>query len=289
LAYIDRIRAIRNFDAAAYRPFRVGGRQVGLIHAEVAGLLEPYRSVLVPGAAGFDLAPGLTGPGDRSAAMADVLADMKGRGLIKGWRDEAYAVRERWGTPVLMEMERAAVPLFGVEGYGVHVNGFVRDGDEIRMWIGRRSLTKPTGPGKLDQVVAGGQPAGIGVTDNLIKECGEEAAIPEHLARRAHPVGAITYCTHRAEGLRRDVLFNFDLELPRDFTPTNTDGEVAEFMLWPMDKVMSVVRETDEFKFNCGVIVIDFLLRRGFIGPDDPDYLDLLQGMHRRREAPPEP
>ena len=194
---------------------------------------------------------------------------------------------ERWGTPVLMEMERAAVPLFGVEGYGVHVNGFVRDGDGIKMWIGRRSLTKPTAPGKLDQVVAGGQPAGIGVTENLVKECGEEAAIPADLARRAFPVSALTYCTQRAEGLRRDVLFNFDLELPADFTPRNTDGEVAEFLLWPMDKVMAVVRETDEFKFNCGIIVIDFLLRRGFIGPDDPDYLDLLQGMHWRHGRPP--
>lgn len=287
MAYIDRIRAVRDFDPRAYRPFRVAGRQVGLIHDAVAGLLAPYTDVLVPGDGGFELDPRLSNPAARSAAMAGVLADMKGRGLINGWRDEAYAVRERWGEPVLMEMERAAVPLFGVEGYGVHVNGFVRDGDGIRMWIGRRSLTKPTAPGKLDQVVAGGQPAGIGVTENLVKECGEEAAIPEHLARRAFPVGALTYCTQRAEGLRRDVLFNFDLELPADFTPRNTDGEVAEFLLWPMDKVMAVVRETDEFKFNCGIIVIDFLLRRGFIGPDDPDYLDLLQGMHWRHGGPP--
>ena len=46
---------------------------------------------------------------------------------------------------------------------------------------------------------------------------------------------------------------------------------------------MAAVRDTDDFKFNCGVIIIDFLIRRGFIGPDDPDYVDILRGMHTSR------
>ena len=45
-------------------------------------------------------------------------------------------------------------------------------------------LHKPTFPGELDNTVAGGQPAGIGLHDNLIKECAEEASIPRD-ARRA--------------------------------------------------------------------------------------------------------
>ena len=284
MSYLDRIRAIQTYDAPAYRPFIAGDTQVGLVHRDIAGELGGFPDILTVTEAAVTLAPGLADHASRTAAMAEVLADLKARGLIKGWRGEPYAVSERWGRPPLFEMERAAVPLFGTEGYGVHVNGFVRDEDGgMKMWIGKRSLTKPTGPGKLDQVVAGGLPAGIAVADNLIKECGEEADIPPEIARRAHPVGSVSYCTERPEGLRRDILFNYDLELPADFIPRNTDGEVEEFYLWPMEQVMAAVRDTDDFKFNCGVIIIDFLIRRGFIGPDDPDYVDILRGMHTSR------
>ena len=176
-------------------------------------------------------------------------------------------------------MERAAVPLFGVKGYGVHVNGFVRDGAEIKMWIGKRNLDKPTGPGKLDQIVAGGQPAGVSLSDNVIKECKEEAGIPATLAATARPVGTVSYITEREEGLRYDVLFNYDLELPADFEPANTDGEVEGFFLWPMARVMDTLAKGDDFKFNCALVVIDFLVRWDFITPEDPDYIEIVQGV----------
>jgi hypothetical protein len=283
MSYLDRVRAIQQFDAAAYRPFMAAGRGVGLIHRDFIPHLHDFGEVLKMSDDAVVLNPALEDHASRTAAMAELLAELRDRDLVPGWRNEPYAVCERWGDAPLFQMERAAVPLFGTLGYGVHVNGFVRDGDTLKMWVGKRSLTKPTGPGKLDQIVAGGLPAGIGVMDNLIKECGEEADIPEDLARRAHPVSATTYCTERAEGLRRDVLFNYDLELPADFTPRNTDGEIEDFFLWSIDQVMDTVRETDDFKFNCGVIVIDFLIRRGFIGPDHSDYVEIQRGLHTAR------
>jgi len=182
-------------------------------------------------------------------------------------------------------VERAAVPLLGVKGYGVHVNGYVVDGGSVKMWVGRRSLSKPTGPGKLDQMVAGGQPAGISLADNLLKECAEEAAIPEALAAKAVPVGTVSYLTERPEGLRDDVLFDYDLELPADFEPTNADGEVAAFYSWPIERVIETLERSDEFKFNSGLVVVDFLVRRGFIGPERPNYVDIVEGLHVREAA----
>lgn len=280
MSYLDRVRTLHAWDPAAYRPFTTDDRRIGLIHRNFIPHLADFSAVFRVSEDEVALAPNLNDPASRTSAMADVLAELRARGLISGWRDEPYAVCEDWGTPPLFQMERAAVPLFGTLGYGVHMNGFVRDGDQLKMWVGKRAMTKPTGPGKLDQLVAGGLPAGIGVMDNLIKECVEEAGISEDIARRARPVGAMSYCTERPEGLRRDVLFNYDLELPADFVPHNTDGEVEEFYLWSMDQVMDTVRETEAFKFNCGVIVIDFLIRRGFIGPDHSDYLEIQRGLH---------
>lgn len=47
------------------------------------------------------------------------------------------------------------VCLFGVKRYGVHINGYCQDENgELRMWVGRRSMTKQTYPGKLDNLVS---------------------------------------------------------------------------------------------------------------------------------------
>jgi len=84
------------------------------------------------------------------------------------------------------------------------------------------------------------------------------------------------------EGLRNDVLFNYDLELPADFTPVNADGEIEEFFLWPIERVIQELTVADSFKFNVAFVIIDFLIRRGFVAPEDPDYLALVRKLRRR-------
>ncbi len=280
MAFLDRIDECRRFDPKRYRPFSVAGIAVGLVGHDFARRLKDFPGVFAVSDSGVQLSARLADVHARTAAVAEVLATLRARGEVPGWRDEPYPVTTAFAAPPLLTIERAAVPLFGVMGFGVHVNGVVGEGESLRMWIGRRSRTKPTGAGKLDQVVAGGQPAGVSLADNLVKECAEEAAIPPEIARRAVPVGAVSYRTERPEGLRRDVLFNYDLALPEDFTPRNTDGEVEAFHLWPIVRVAETARDGDDFKFNCALVVIDFLIRRGLIAPDRPDYAELLKGLH---------
>jgi 8-oxo-dGTP pyrophosphatase MutT (NUDIX family) len=280
MTFIHRIEECRRFDPEAYQPFAVAGAAVGLVRHDFTHRLRDFPGVFQVGAAGIRLDDRLADFPSRTRAVADVLETLRAKGEISGWRDEAYPVATSFSAPPLMTLERAAVPLFGVRGYGVHMNGVVGGGADLRMWVAKRSLTKPTGPGKLDQLVAGGQPAGVSLADNLIKECAEEAAIPPDLARRAVPIGAVSYVTERPEGLRRDILFNYDLELPESFRPDNADGEVVSFHLWPIARVIETVRDTDDFKFNCALVVIDFLIRRGLIVPDHPDYVALIKGLH---------
>jgi len=279
VSFVDRIAVCSVFDPDRYLPFRVDGVEVGLVARDFAGKLKDFPNVFATSDRGVGLQPGLVGFEQRTAAVDAALRRLHRDGVIAGWRNEPYPVGVSYGAPALFNLERAAVPLFGVRGYGVHLNGFVRDDDAIKMWIGRRSLDKPTAPGKLDQIVAGGQPAGITLHDNLLKESAEEADIPPAMASRAVPVGAITYCTERPDGLRRDVIFAYDLALPATFVPRNTDGEIAEFYLWPIERVIDTVRDTDDFKYNCSLVVIDFLIRHGLIPPDHPDYLDLIYGL----------
>lgn len=291
MSYLDRIRAANTHRLDGYVPFLLDAVRVGCVSSGFAEMLSQWPEVFRVGdrqlSLAADLEPADVPVAERTRAVGEVLESLRERGVIDGWRDELYPVNRTWSDPARLLIERAAVPWFGVRGYGVHMNGYVREAGGMKMWVARRSLTKPTGPGKLDQMVAGGQPANIGLRENMIKECQEEAGIPPDIAERVRAVGAISYALETSIGFRPDLIFNFDLELPGNFSPVNTDGEVEDFYLWPMERVMETVRESDAFKFNCGLVVIDFLVRHGYIAADDPQYSEIVEGLLARPEFPP--
>lgn len=156
------------------------------------------------------------------------------------------------------------------------------------MWMARRSSTKSKYPNMLDHIVAGGQPHGISPMENVIKECEEEAGIPYYLACRARAASAINYCNvEPVDGnpslyaVSRSVLFCYDLTLPSDFVPKVVDGEVHEFFTWDLDQVaLSLDPDyVDPIKPNCYLVIIDYMLRMGYVQPDTPGYLDVLTGL----------
>ena len=179
-------------------------------------------------------------------------------------RAEDFDVRISAGAPSLGVLDRGALPRFGVIGVGVHLNGLVRRADGLHLWIAKRAANKKLDAGKLDHLVAGGVPAGYTPFATLIKEAEEEAGLPEKLAAQARQVAMFQYNMERPEGLRRDVLYAYDLELPEYFLPHPVDGEVESFTLWPLARVAEVLARTDEFKFNVTLVLIDLLLREGF-------------------------
>lgn len=207
---------------------------------------------------------------------------------LGGWRDERYAVAENYGDEPLFLLERAALSFLGMTGYGVHINGYVEQPDGLYMWIAKRSINKPTAPGQLDQIAAGGQPYNVGLMENVIKECQEEASIPAELAAQSVPVSAISYWYDKSIGMRPDVIFNYDLKLPPDFIPQVNDDEVDSFKLYAMDDLLDVIATTQTFKINSAVVVIDFAMRHGLITPDHPDYLALQEGLNQRWKRLPE-
>ena len=279
MSYLDRIAYCRRWDPAAYRPFVIDGRTLGRVSHGFARRLTDFPAVFVVGEDAVGLASGLDDFGSRSQAVAEVLGEMKARGELPRWRGEYYPVLLRWDEAPVLKIERAATPLLGTRSFGVHVNGLVRVAGGLSMWVGKRAANKDSAPGKLDHLVAGGQPFGLGVGENLIKEAGEEAGIPAELAARAVPTGTVSYRCERPEGLRDDVAFCYDLDLPADFVPANTDGEVESFSLWPIEEVLARVRDTQDFKFNVALVVIDLAIRLGLIAPDDPDYQEICEGL----------
>ena len=241
--------------------------------------LERFADVFKLSDGYIELADGLDSYDDRSAAVDLVLRCLAEDGGITGWRGESFPIGGQWGGPYAFEIERAAAAFLGCRAYGVHVNGFVRDGGKLKLWIATRAADRPVCPGELDNMIAGGQPVGLTLKENVVKEAGEEAGVPAHLAEAAIPVGAITYTMENALGLKPDMMFCWDLELPSDFQPANTDGEVAEFRLLPAEDVLRIVDTTDDFKFNCNLVIIDFCIRHGVLPPEHPDYEEILRGL----------
>ncbi|KAM4611089.1 thiamine pyrophosphokinase 2 isoform 2-T2 [Polymixia lowei] len=265
--------------------FEVAGEQVGWIPPHVASILTNYPDVFNPPHGGaISIRQSLDSYQSRSEAVDNVLQTLRQRvslTCLKGWRDE-YEVMARFCDTPLMWMERAATSLFGVKRYGVHINGYSwSETGELRMWLARRSPTKQTYPGRLDNLAAGGVAAGIGVKQTLVKECEEEACIPAAIAELAHPVSTVSYTYEDEEGVFPESQFVFDLELPPAFKPRIGDGEVQDFYLLPIDKVKELL-VSDEFKPNCAMVVLDFLIRHSFIEPDtEPFYQEFVANLHQ--------
>ncbi|HEX6121335.1 MAG TPA: DUF4743 domain-containing protein [Dongiaceae bacterium] len=281
MSLTDHIHRCQGADMGKFLPWLIGGETVGWVRRDVAARLGGYPTVFAADGKAVRLREHLASFDHRSAAVGDVARDLYEAGLFAGWRNEWFPVLTRFGAPPLMRLERAAVPIFGVPAFGVHMNGFVRDGGRLKLWVGTRAADRPVEPGKLDHLVAGGVPLGMGVQECLVKECEEEASIPAALAARATPVGAIRYRMEHEGWLRNDTMFVYDLELPADFTPVNRDGEIARFRLMALDEVEFILSAGEEFKFNVALVLIDFLIRHGHIGPAHPDYSDLALGMWR--------
>jgi isopentenyldiphosphate isomerase len=283
MSFLDHIKRCNNAELSQFEPWFVGLERAGFIHRNFAPVLAARPALFSHRDKAWHLDPALDTPEKRSAAMRAFLLELREQGHFKGlWREEAYAVTWKFTRPALLEMERSAVPWFGVRAFGPHMTGYVRRKDGLHIWVPRRSYSKPTFPGQLDNTVAGGQPAGIGLHENLIKECGEEASIPPELARQAVAVGYVTYWNQSGAQLKPDIMTCFDLELPDDFTPRANDGEVHAFELWPVQRVFETVRDTTEFKYNCNLVLIDFFVRHGMLSADDPEFMPILEGLRSR-------
>jgi len=258
--FLRHIRACNNAVLPGGRlPFSIGADQVGWVQPALAKVLATFPHVAAK-PDGVCL--------DDPAALQTVVRRLVEQGLLR-WRGEAFDVRTRPDAAPIAEIDRGALPAFGIEAVGVHVNGLVERPDGPHLWVARRAADKALDPGKLDHLVAGGVPARLTAEETLVKEAAEEAGIPAELARQAVHVGVIRYTMAREEGLRRDLLQCYDLMLPEVFRPYPHDGEVAAFELWPLPRVAEAVRSTETFKFNVNLVLIDLFLRRGLFRPDD--------------------
>jgi len=280
MSFSDHIRSCNNYDPARALPLTARNERIGLVRRDNAETLRRFPDVFAVTDHKVELVAsgGVLAVSRAVDAVVDALVD---EGRVPKWRNETFDVASCWGTLPVFRLDRGAVPFFGTRAYGVHLNAYLRRDGRLWLWVGRRSPDKQVAPSKLDNLVAGGIGNEHGVRETLMKEGEEEASIPSNLMSHALPAGAVSYRMETRLGIRDDVLFVYDLEMPQDFVPKNRDGELVDFQLIPAPAVLERIRATSDFKFNVNLVILDFALRHSLLEPDDPEYLDVATGLHR--------
>jgi 8-oxo-dGTP pyrophosphatase MutT (NUDIX family) len=202
----------------------------------------------------------------RDAALARVHERLHADGLIIGWRDEAYPLRDRDGG-VHGTIERAASRFWGMLTLGAHCNGYVADpsGRPTHLWIARRAHTKPTDPGRLDNLIGGGVPVGQTPREAVIREGWEEAGLLPTQMAGLETGGLFDLECDVPEGRQHERLHVFDLALPAGFVPRAVDGEVAEHRLMTIAEALA--RAADgELTTDAALATLDFAVRRDLAG-----------------------
>ena len=236
-------RRIR-FRPELFVPLVAGHNRIGWLRPELAARLGAWPKV-------FKATPEQVKLID-AQALAPVVERLAEEGFIPGWRHERYRIAD------LFDIERAAARPFGFATQAVHVNGLV--GGES-MWLARRSQSKPTDPGMLDNLVGGGLTSGLSIEEVLVKEAWEEAGIGAELARTATRGGTLQLLREVPEGVQCEVIHVYDLGLPRDFTPRNQDGEVAEVRLATLAEARQLAAETEEMTVDAALVALDYFNR----------------------------
>ena len=280
MSYLEHIYTCNNADLAGYYPWLIGQVSYGWVSPEFTQYLQQWPEIFCLNDQVLNLNPALTDYTARTLATAPVLRTLYEQGVIDTWVNESYPVTLSFGGHAEMEIERAASNFLGIKTFGIHLNGLVKKQDGIYVWVGTRSLDKPFWPGKLDQMVAGGLPVGISLMDNVIKESQEEANIPMNLAQNAQWVGTIDYQQQSWRGLENSTIYIYDLWLPENFIPKNTDGEVINFQLLSLAEIAYLTENTDYFKDNCNLVNIDLLLRTGMLNSKHPDYAAIRDALY---------
>ena len=200
----------------------------------------------------------LARPKDLSASLYQLADRMRSGGFIPGWRNEDFAWIDENGHKYF-RLERAAFRTFGFRSIATHINGYTQNNT---IWLGRRSETKPTDPGKLDNLAAGGITHDETPWVCARRELWEEAGVPAQIAELIEPVGRIHMRRPTLDrGFHDEQLYVYDLELANNFVPTNHDGEVSGFIQISLAEAAARIL-ADEFTADAAFVTADFILRR---------------------------
>lgn len=213
-------------------------------------------------------------------------AKMTGRIAELCWTGEPVEVRTAQGEH-LCNMNDLGSQIFGTLSFGAHLIAWTKTPEGKIYWLQRRSMSKKMHPGKLDTLAGGGVKVGERAIDAMAREAKEEADIPiEYSLRHLKACGTVSYQLSYSflnnPGSFPHIIFAFEMELPQDFMPYPSDGEVADFITMSEAQVMEALYGED-FKPIVGIQWLAHFYRHGVLNADnEPQLLEICSRTHRK-------
>jgi len=264
MSFLQRLKDCNKHKESNFFKFFIDNYHVGYIKKKKINIIKKFPNFFLFNEKKIFLRKEINNFKKRTYVINQVFNYLLKEKLILSKHREYFPVFRSFQEKPLLKVQRLMGPFFGFQFFGVHLNGFLRKNNKYFMWVGRRTK-KGNFPNDLDQIAAGGLPFNVTIKKNLIKESYEEANINKTLISKSKYDGIISYRVETKLGLSRHILFCYNLELPMNFTPKNNDGEITSFYLWPIEKILKIIKQSRKFKFDCSLVIIQFAMNKKII------------------------
>jgi isopentenyldiphosphate isomerase len=208
---------------------------------------------------------------------------------LKNWASELFPVYSADGEH-LLDFDGVGLDVFGVVNYSVHMIGWVKTQDgQQKFWVPRRSTTKKNFPGMLDNSVGGSLSSGEKPIGCIVRECEEEISVdPTYTRTNIKFCGITSYQMAKTDlgrpGCQLQTQYLYEMEFAKEVIPEIGDGEVGEIYLKTLDEVRAALAN-GEFKLNCGMTWLSYLVRHGHLTPEnEPDLAEICARLHRKHD-----
>lgn len=264
----------------------------------------------------------------RTQAFEQVTNHLIASGVISRKHDDLYPISpfdsnnesKSYGEKeVLAHINRNTAPYLGIDSVGVHLHCYACEEQHAKgdgtgscdddaykekapmikgVWLAKRAANKSHHANMWDPTVAGGQPYNLTILQNIAKEAGEEAGVPEawvstdassnlppDVIFSDHTNDPLTITTSKIDGscMKRSIYYSCDLQVPHDWTPTPTDNEVSEFRLYSMKELEGEIRYGNDVRPAMRSVLLDFMIRHNALSGDIVK--ELSDAMRRNRLA----
>ena len=261
MSFLQRFKDCNKHNETNFYKFIINNHHVGFIKKKNLNIINNFSNFFLFKKNKIYLRKKFNTFKKRTYVINQVFNFLVEKKIIHSNHREYFPVFKSFTTKPLLKVQRLVGPFFSFQFFGVHLNGYVKKNNNYLMCVGKRSKNGNF-PNDLDQIAAGGLPFNVTIKKNLIKESYEEANINKKLIIKSNYIGTISYRVETKLGLSRHILFCYNLELPEKFKPKNNDGEITKFYLWPINKILKIIKSSRKFKFDCALVIILFAINK---------------------------
>lgn len=281
MPFLRHILRHRHVDLTHFVPIYVEHEQIGWTKTDFAKLLGQFDFAWIFSQDRLTLNPNLVGFEQISQTIHDVFLEISAQGHFPvlpdysaiGGDDWLPVGQERWTNP-LLRVHRFYSTCLGIRRESVMLHAY----EEDKMWLAVRGAGVEDDVGRYDMVASGCMVMGQTVQEALLHEGEEECGLSQKYMTDVKSGAELHTMYHTSAGFILDEIFHvFDMNTQNGFQPKVVSSrEVSHFELLPISEVIELVEKSNRIKPQIAYILVDFLIRHGYLKSDTPSYTKII-------------